>query len=83
MRLKVKNLMQQRHDEDLYNQIDLNHIFNDDDILAEWIGREKEDLTFYFLFPIFKKQTCGQSIGFLIDSSNISSTVKVTPIMAY
>ena len=37
MRLQVKNLMQQRRDEDLYNPIDLNHIFNDDDILDEWI----------------------------------------------
>ena len=35
--LRVKNLMQERSDEDLYNPIDLNHIFNDDDILDEWI----------------------------------------------
>ena len=37
MRLRVKNLMQERSNEDLYNPIDLNHIFNDDDILDEWI----------------------------------------------
>ena len=36
-RLRVKNLMQERNNEDLYNLIDLNHIFNDDDILDEWI----------------------------------------------
>ena len=41
VRLRVKNLMQERSDEDLYNLIDLNHIFNDDDILDEWI-REGE-----------------------------------------
>ncbi|RVW79554.1 hypothetical protein CK203_051683 [Vitis vinifera] len=41
MRLRVKNLMQERNNEDLYNPIDLNHIFNDDDILDEWI-REGE-----------------------------------------
>ena len=35
--------MQERSDEDLYNPIDLNHIFNDDDILDEWI-REGEEL---------------------------------------
>ena len=34
--------MQERSNEDLYNPIDLNHIFNDDDILDEWI-REGED----------------------------------------
>ena len=33
--------MQERSDEDLYNSIDLNHNFNDDDILDEWI-RERE-----------------------------------------
>ena len=44
MRLRVKNLMQQRRDEDLYNPIDLNHIFDDDDILDEWI-REGEEPT--------------------------------------
>ena len=37
VRLRVKNLMQERSDEDLYNPIDLNHIFNGDDILDEWI----------------------------------------------
>ncbi|KAL6325864.1 hypothetical protein AAG906_031106 [Vitis piasezkii] len=39
--LRIKNLMQERNNEDLYNPIDLNHIFNDDDILDEWI-REGE-----------------------------------------
>ena len=29
--------MQEWNNEDLYNPIDLNHIFNDDDILDEWI----------------------------------------------
>ena len=37
MWLRVKNLMQERNNKDLYNPIDLNHIFNDDDILDEWI----------------------------------------------
>ena len=41
VQLRVKNLMQERSDEDLYNLIDLNHIFNDNDILDEWI-RERE-----------------------------------------
>ena len=41
VRLRVKNLMQDRSDEDFYNPINLNHIFNDDDILDEWI-REGE-----------------------------------------
>ena len=40
VRLRVKNLMQERSDEDLYNPIDMNHIFNDDDILDEWIREE-------------------------------------------
>ena len=31
-----------RNNEDLYNSIDLNHIFNDDDILDDWI-REREE----------------------------------------
>ena len=35
MRFRVKNLMQERNDEDLYNPTYLNHIFNDDDILDE------------------------------------------------
>ena len=47
MQLRVKNLMRQRSDEDLYNLIDLNHIFNDDDILDEWI-REEEEPTLLF-----------------------------------
>ena len=37
MGLRVKNLMQGRNNEDVYNPIDLNHIFNYDDILDEWI----------------------------------------------
>ena len=37
MRLRVKNLMQERNNEDLYNLIDLNPICNDDDILDDWI----------------------------------------------
>ena len=36
--------MQERNDEDLYNPIDLNHIFNDDDILDEWIQEEEEPI---------------------------------------
>ena len=47
MRLRVKNLMQERNNEYLYNLIDLNHIFNDDDILDEWI-REGEELILSF-----------------------------------
>ena len=35
--------MQEWNNEDLYNPIDLNHIFNDDDILYEWI-REGDEL---------------------------------------
>ena len=34
--------MQERSDKYLYNPIDLNPIFNDDDILDEWI-REREE----------------------------------------
>ena len=44
VRLRVKNLMQERSDEDLYNPIDLNHIFNDDDILDEWIREGEEPI---------------------------------------
>ena len=44
VRLRVKNLMQERSDEDLYNPINLNHIFNDDDILDEWIREGEEPL---------------------------------------
>ena len=44
MRLRVKNLMQERSNEDLYNPIDLNHIFNDDDILDEWIQEGEEPI---------------------------------------
>ena len=47
MQLQVKNLMQQRRDEDLYNPIDLNHIFYVDDILDS--GYEKEKNLFYHL----------------------------------
>ena len=44
VRLRVKNLMKERSDEDLYNPIDLNHIFNDDDILDEWIREGEESI---------------------------------------
>ena len=44
MRLRVKNLMQERNNEYLYNLIDLNHIFNDDDILDEWIRERQEPI---------------------------------------
>ena len=44
VRLQVKNLMQERSDEDLYNPIDLNHIFNDDDILDKWIREGEEPI---------------------------------------
>ena len=36
--------MQERSDEDLYNPIDLNHIFNDNDILDEWIREGEEPI---------------------------------------
>ena len=36
--------MQEWSNEDLYNQIDLNHIFNDDDILYEWIREGDEPI---------------------------------------
>ena len=36
--------MQERSDEYLYNPIDLNHIFNDDDILDEWIREGEEPI---------------------------------------
>ena len=36
--------MQKRNNEDLYNLIDLNHIFNDDDILDEWIWEGEEPI---------------------------------------
>ena len=44
MRLRVKNLMQERSNEDLHNPIDLNHIFNDDDILDGWIREGEEPI---------------------------------------
>ena len=44
VRLQVKNLMQERSDEDLYNPTNLNHIFNDDDILDEWIREGEEPI---------------------------------------
>ena len=47
MRLRVKNLMQEQRDEDLYNPIDLNHIFNDDDVLDEWIQKGEEPILSY------------------------------------
>ena len=37
MRLRVKNLTYQRDQDDYYNPIDLNHVFNVDDILDAWI----------------------------------------------
>ncbi|RVW69442.1 hypothetical protein CK203_062790 [Vitis vinifera] len=43
-RLRVKNLMQEQNNEDLYNPIDLNHIFNHDDILDEWIREGEEPI---------------------------------------
>ena len=39
--------MQERSNEDLYNPIDLNHIFNDDDILDEWIQEGEEPILSY------------------------------------
>ncbi|RVW44124.1 hypothetical protein CK203_108462 [Vitis vinifera] len=36
--------MQERSNEDLYNPIDLNHIFNDGDILDEWIREGEEPM---------------------------------------
>ena len=45
MRLQAKNLMQkQKKKKDFYNPIDLNHIFNDDDILYEWIQERNEPI---------------------------------------
>ena len=44
VRLRVKNLRQERSNEDLYSPIDLNHIFNDGDILDEWIREEEEPI---------------------------------------
>ena len=42
---RVKNLMQERSNEDLYNPIDMNHIFIDDDILDEWIRGDEPILS--------------------------------------
>ena len=36
--------MQKRNNEDFYNLIDLNHIFNGDNILDEWIQEWKESI---------------------------------------
>ena len=44
MRLQVKKLLQEQNNEDLYNPINLNHIFNDDDILDEWIREEEKPI---------------------------------------
>ena len=41
MQLRVRNLTCKSDTDDYYNSIDLNNIFNDDDILDEWI-REGE-----------------------------------------
>ena len=46
-RLQVKNLMQEQNNEDVYNPVDLNHIFNDDYILDKWI-REGNELILSF-----------------------------------
>ena len=37
MQLRVRNLTCKSDTDDYYNSIDLNNIFNDDDILDEWI----------------------------------------------
>ena len=47
MGLRVKNLIQKRSDEDLYNPIELNHIFNDGDILDEWIREGSKNLFYH------------------------------------
>ena len=39
--------MQERNNEDLYNPIYLNHIFNDDGILYEWIREGEEPIISY------------------------------------
>ena len=39
----VRNLTYKRDQDDCYNPIDLNHVFNDDDILDAWI-QEREQL---------------------------------------
>ena len=44
VRLRVKNLIQERSDEDFYNPIDLNRIFTDDDILNDWIREGEEPI---------------------------------------
>ena len=44
MQLRVKNLMQEQNNEDLYKPINLNHIFNDDGILDEWIREGDEPI---------------------------------------
>ena len=36
--------MLERNNEDLYNPVYLNHIFNDDDILDEWIRKREEPI---------------------------------------
>ena len=41
MRLRVKNLMYKNDTDDFYDPIDLNHIFDENDILDEWV-RENE-----------------------------------------
>ena len=42
MRLRVRSLMHQRDQDDYYNPIDLNHVFNDDDILDAWIQEREQ-----------------------------------------
>ena len=36
--------MQEQNNEDLYKPINLNHIFNDDDILDQWIREGDEPI---------------------------------------
>ena len=43
MRLRVRNLTYKSDTDDYYNPINLNHVFNDDDILDAWI-QEREQL---------------------------------------
>ncbi|KAL0444325.1 UNVERIFIED_CONTAM: hypothetical protein Slati_2155200 [Sesamum latifolium] len=43
-RLRLRNLIYQREDDDYYNPIDLNHIFHDNDILEKWTREAEEQL---------------------------------------
>ena len=42
MGLRVTNLTYQRDQDDYYNPIDLNYVFNDDDILDAWIQKREQ-----------------------------------------